>query len=64
MAGFASLDFAAPLAGLLLPLPLLAARFLPPLSGGSGALAVPPSLVAGLDRGGPLAVGARGSAAL
>ena len=64
MAGLASLDVAAPLAGLLLPLPLLAARFLPPRPGGSGALAVPPSLVAGLDRGGPLTVGVRGRAAL
>ncbi|KMO15494.1 VWA domain-containing protein [Methylobacterium indicum] len=64
MAGLASLDFAAPLAALLLPLPLLAARFLPPRPGGSGALAVPASLVAGLDRGGPLTVGVRGRAAL
>jgi Ca-activated chloride channel family protein len=35
------LSLATPLALLLLPLPLLAVRFLPPLSGGSGALVVP-----------------------
>ncbi|TGD99322.1 VWA domain-containing protein [Methylobacterium nonmethylotrophicum] len=64
MAGLASLDFAAPLAGLLLPLPLLAARLLPQRPGGSGALAVPASIVSGLDGGGRLRVGARGRGAL
>lgn len=40
-------DLAAPLALLLLPLPLLAARLLPPEgAGATGALRVPPSLVA------------------
>ncbi|WP_342151621.1 VWA domain-containing protein [Methylorubrum sp. SB2] len=52
-------DFAAPLALLLLPLPLAAARLIPPeREGGSGALRVPPSLVGDTESAG--AVAARG----
>ena len=44
-------DFASPLALLLLPLPLLAARLMPAeREGGSGALRVPPSLVGAAER--------------
>ncbi|MFD1356228.1 hypothetical protein ACFQ4I_26700, partial [Methylorubrum suomiense] len=52
-------DFATPLALLLLPLPLLAARLIPPeREGGSGALRVPPSLVGDTESAG--AIAARG----
>jgi Ca-activated chloride channel family protein len=54
-------DFASPLALLLLPLPLLAARLMPAeAAGGSGALRVPHSLVAAAARG--ESVAARGRA--
>ncbi|MFE1597539.1 VWA domain-containing protein [Methylobacterium sp. ID0610] len=58
-------DFATPLALLLLPLPLLAARLLPPEpSGGAGALVVPASLVARIGRGADLRIRARRRALL
>ncbi|ACL56015.1 VWA domain-containing protein [Methylobacterium nodulans] len=53
-------DFAAPLLLLLLPLPLLVARLLPPeRSGGAGALVVPASIVARIGRGENLLARAR-----
>ncbi len=66
MAGLASLDFRGRRFAALLPAAAAsaAAASWPPRPGGSGALAVPASLVAGLDRGGPLTVGVRGRAAL
>ncbi|MEH3145984.1 MAG: VWA domain-containing protein [Methylobacterium frigidaeris] len=58
-------DFAAPLAFLLLPLPLLATRLLPPEpADGSGALTVPDSIVAGLGRGAAVPAAGRRQAAL
>ncbi|WP_027171380.1 VWA domain-containing protein [Methylobacterium sp. 10] len=58
-------DLAAPLALLLLPLPLVAARLLPPERiGSSGALRVPASLVAGTGRGDSVAARGRGRAFL
>ncbi|GJE15803.1 VWA domain-containing protein [Methylobacterium marchantiae] len=58
-------DLAAPLALLLLPLPVLAARVLPPeRMGSSGALRVPASLVAGSARGDSVAARGRGRAIL
>lgn len=58
-------DLASPLALLLLPLPLLAARLLPPERvGASGALRVPASLVPGAARGDSIAARGRGRAAL
>lgn len=44
-------SFASPLAFLLLPLPFLAIRLLPPLSGASGAIAVPGSIAVELGQG-------------
>lgn len=58
-------DLAAPLALLLLPLPVLAARLMPPeRMGASGALRVPASLVAGSARGDSVAARGRGRAVL
>ncbi|KQT82187.1 VWA domain-containing protein [Aurantimonas sp. Leaf443] len=48
-----------PLALLLLPLPLLAARLLPPRARGTGALLVPPSIGARMTAGGAPGVAAR-----
>ena len=45
-------SFATPLAFLLLPLPFLALRLLPPLSGASGAISVPASIAVDLGHGG------------
>ncbi|WP_282607003.1 VWA domain-containing protein [Pelagibius sp. Alg239-R121] len=45
-------DFATPLAFLLLPLPILAVRLLPPLSGASGAISVPTSIAVDLGQTG------------
>ncbi|WP_019906252.1 VWA domain-containing protein [Methylobacterium sp. 77] len=58
-------DLAAPLALLLLPLPFLASRLLPPeRMGSSGALRVPASLVTGSARGDSVAARGRGRAIL
>ncbi|MBY0259433.1 VWA domain-containing protein [Methylobacterium sp.] len=58
-------DLASPYALLLLPLPLLAARLMPPeWVGASGALQVPPSLVAEAARGDSVAARGRGRAIL
>jgi Ca-activated chloride channel family protein len=57
----ATFDIASPYALLLLPLPLLAARLLPPERvGSSGALRVPTSLVAQATRGDGIAARGRG----
>ena len=58
-------DWASPYALLLLPLPLLAARLMPPeRAGASGALRVPASLVARAARGDGVAARGRGRAFL
>lgn len=52
-------NLASPLALLLLPLPFLAARFLTPRPGGSGAIVVPLSIASGLGGGGAAVAVAR-----
>ncbi|WP_420847345.1 VWA domain-containing protein [Methylobacterium organophilum] len=62
-AALTAFDLAAPLALLLLPLPLIAARLMPAeREGGSGALLVPPTLVGGAERGAGLVASGRGRA--
>jgi len=53
-------DLAAPMVLLLLPLPLLASRFLPPTSSNTGALRVPPSIAARLQAAQPSLTGSSG----
>lgn len=55
-----TLTLASPVALLLLPLPLLAARLLPPTSGGSGALYVPGVIAGRLDAATAAGLGAAG----
>jgi Ca-activated chloride channel homolog len=57
-------DLAAPMALLLLPLPLLASRLLPPARSNTGALRVPPFIAARLQPARPLLTGSSGGAVL